>query len=179
MTTITEWQHLYDTERVAIPEGLDGYTLGERIQARAGLHHLSGNARPHWSLTCDIYSRNGRDIGGGAAHDLIVGVWPELAPIAALHLADDRGEPLYAIENGLYHLGWSRFKGQDPAVNLPAFCRLWRVTNSQAHAIRGYVASDETEHYSAALEFCAKAERARWQAESDAARVLLDELAAR
>ena len=37
-------------------------------------------------------------------HETILQYWPELAPIIALHLSDDTGEPMHSEANGWYWL---------------------------------------------------------------------------
>lgn len=66
------------------------------IYVCGGLHYIKGNRRPYFSLTLSA------EDCGGCMHDEIMKRFPELAPLAALHLSDDRGVPMYAEENGWY-----------------------------------------------------------------------------
>ena len=78
-----------------------------RIRVMAGLRYMSGNSQPYFSLTADIREDRGgwwRDYGGGCQHQEILRLWPELAPLADLHLCDMDGAPLHAEANGWYWL---------------------------------------------------------------------------
>lgn len=61
-----------------------------------------------WSITADIYEKrqNGRFVwcSGGCCHDEISKHFPEFSKFVALHLSDCYGAPLYAVENGYYHM---------------------------------------------------------------------------
>ena len=61
-----------------------------------------GNGHNTFSITCDIYE-NGRDIGGGCMHDLVVKFMPELAGAVKFHLCSTDG-PLHYLANTLYHV---------------------------------------------------------------------------
>lgn len=61
---------------------------------RIGLYYIKGNQAPYFSAT----SRNGAD------HDAILRNYPELFDVVALHLSDINGTPMYAVENGVYHI---------------------------------------------------------------------------
>ena len=86
------------------------------IVAHVGLHWIDGNRDAYWSATGDLYEPHGTWSGRarfnndrepdvcGAIQDEILRAWPHLAPIVALHLADSHGFPMYAVENGRYHL---------------------------------------------------------------------------
>ena len=84
------------------PVNIDGYK-NAKVVAKVGLHMIRGNGRPYFSLTCGIYE-SGRDVGGGAAHELILKLFPNLKPLADLHLSDVDGVPMHAAENGLYYV---------------------------------------------------------------------------
>ena len=61
-----------------------------------------------WSITADIYGKrqNGRFVwcSGGCCHNEISKHFPEFSKFVALHLSDCYGAPLYAVENGYYHM---------------------------------------------------------------------------
>lgn len=61
-----------------------------------------------WSITADIYGKrqNGRFVwcSGGCCHDEISKHFPEFSKFVALHSSDCYGAPLYAVENGYYHM---------------------------------------------------------------------------
>lgn len=72
-----------------------------RGSVRIGLHYIKGNKAPHFSVT----SCNGAD------HDAILRNYPELFDVVALHLSYIDGTPIYAVENGDYHLKRNNLKG--------------------------------------------------------------------
>ena len=78
-----------------------------RIEAHGGLKFIRGNGLPHFSLTMDSWVLHGDrwvEVTFGAAHDELVKIWPELAPLAALHLSDIHGVPMHALENAYFWL---------------------------------------------------------------------------
>jgi hypothetical protein len=84
---------------------------GELRKATAMLHHLEGNARPYFSVTGEVYEKSkwgdhyGREpVMCGCCHEMIAETWPELAPLIALHLSDDNGQPTHGAANGWYWL---------------------------------------------------------------------------
>ena len=112
--------------------------------------------RPYFSLTGDTYEgrrrAESRWMGGGAIGHRLAEVWPDLAPLDALHLADDRGVPMHAEANGWYHLGFTKWVNwgdtQDPygrPVDRPAIlARHYRITVEQAHALHDSLLADHT-----------------------------------
>lgn len=76
----------------------------ERLIIYGGLHHLQGNKHPYFSITADYFER-GRCVAGGCLHDEILKHAPKFADLVALHLSDDNGVPMHAVENGWY---WMR-----------------------------------------------------------------------
>lgn len=83
-------------------------TLASRniLTATARLHHLSGNARPHFSVTGEERNprirRDNGIVACGCLHDDIAKYFPKLRPIIAMHLSDDTGTPMHADANGWY-----------------------------------------------------------------------------
>lgn len=76
-------------------DGSDGLSPGFAVTCLGWAKHGTWSGR-----AC---KRNGRDIDfGGADHDLILRVAPELAPLVRAHLADQDGTPMHAEANGWY-----------------------------------------------------------------------------
>jgi len=70
------------------------------------------------------------NIMGGCCHDEILQHFPNLKIFVDLHLCDYDGIPMYAIENGFYHLsqGFENLKGK---TQKEYFCNYYRVTPTQ------------------------------------------------
>lgn len=77
------------------------------IRATAELHSI-GKQAPYFSVTCAIY-QGGRDVGGGAAHDLIAEHFPHLRPYLRWHLTSTDG-PMHYIANALY---WAESRNEE------------------------------------------------------------------
>lgn len=157
-----------------------------RVVVTAGLHQLGGNARPYWSVTAEIIDKHRRGDDAieacGCLHDEIREHFPQLAPVVDLHLSDDQGVPLHAAENARYWLGLTNFhewdrpgKGREAMPVIDVLARHLRITDDDARALSerfpmGSPYSPEV--FAAEID----AHRDRWQAESDAARALLESL---
>ena len=119
-------------------------TLTKRLPNRrsftttAQLVHYSSNERPHFSVTSEERNLRRREENQvescGQMHDEVMEHFPELAPIIALHLADDNGAPMYAVENGAYWLGFTSYKPKS-APDFAVFARLWRIPERHARLI--------------------------------------------
>ena len=82
-------------------------TVDRILKAVGGLRYIKSNVVPYFSLTCEEYVRRGeswQEEVFGAAHDLLLHTWPDLAPLVALHLSDIDGVPMHAEANGWYWL---------------------------------------------------------------------------
>jgi hypothetical protein len=105
MTTATQTQT--DTTTSALLFKASATHGTERTVLKASLDDACRNGHADFSLTCDIYE-NGRDVGGGCAHEHILKVFkhsphaPMLAELAALHLSDADGVPMHATANAFY-----------------------------------------------------------------------------
>lgn len=111
-----------------------------RIMVRAELVHRDGNARPYFSITGEIKykAKNNRwvDTAAGAIHDEIVHHLPQLAPLVAVHLSDDRGVPMHCYANAAYWAGHTKYQKRD----LAHLARHLRVTETQAQEMCEYIA---------------------------------------
>lgn len=70
------------------------------------------NGHADFSITAnakECYNGRWQDSFGGCCHDEILKIYPKLKQFVNLHLSDSNGFPMYAIENGFYHL-WDETK---------------------------------------------------------------------
>lgn len=179
----------------------DSYGGRRRFVAIIGLHKLEGNEYPYFSATGEDLNlrRRGdnRIEATGCLHESIVKWFPEFAPVVHVHLADHRGEPMYAVENAIYWAGLSSWtdtgkqkmspRGKyDPAelfeVDVEGIewspVRLanhLRVPVSQARAIRAYVI-DAGGSYREGMRFCLRGLADQWQREADEAAAVIADL---
>lgn len=79
-----------------------------RIDVKIQLADECKNGVCSWSITADIYEkrRNERFVwcSGGCCHDEILKCFPEFKRFVNLHLSDCYGAPIFAVENGYYHI---------------------------------------------------------------------------
>ena len=94
-----------------------------------GIHFIPGNHDAYFTIT----GRWGgsRDAYGGASHNLIADLHPELKPWIALHLSDTEGVPLHAVENGWYWAGGTEWVTGDAQI----LAKHLRITKGQASKI--------------------------------------------
>lgn len=93
-----------------------------------GLQYLKGNRLPYFSLTVDIHRKGfpNQCQSGGCDHETILKYYPEYADLAALHLSDINGVPMYAEANGWYWMAGAvdgnfgeRYHGGNSKQNFP------------------------------------------------------------
>lgn len=92
-----------------------------KIEIDYKLSYLRGNKLPYFSVTGTVYSRkNGRGRwawnSAGCIHDEIQKHTKDYNDLIAFHLRDLYGSPMHDLDNGLYHLGFTKWQG----VNLEA-----------------------------------------------------------
>ena len=156
-----------------LPFFTDTKTIGnQRLKVNALVRDLSENQTPYFSVTLEVYVR-GIINSCGQQHDLVLEYWPELKPVVDLHLSDIDGVPMYAAENGLYHLGF-----QSGEQNLKHAASHFRITEERAKHLaesllinagsEGY----DKEHYNE----CLRTYRVRWKKEAQRAIELLNTL---
>jgi len=180
------------------PVGLSTHTLkhsltvikgDEKTVIKIKLADDCRNGHEDFSLTCDIYEKDGRgiwrDIGGGCAHDHILKLRPDLAQFALLHLCDFNGLPMHCAANALYWFagfgpGLSTEKyhgGSGGSAKTPGECR--RIFAEHIHATAEQVAEIVSRQPRTELELRAVLEDmgfiSQWKAEADAAIATLEQ----
>lgn len=167
---------------------------GAIAKAVGGLHYIRGNRLPYFSLTLDSNDHC------GAGSDMIPIIWPDLAPLAALHLSDINGQPMHAESNGWYWMagalggarqqyhGGNGSPAKSPDECLRVFASLMRIDLDQAHAMRAELQAAPLSmgpytrawtdapatSQRALLDEWVKGEAQRWKAEADAAIMQFD-----
>ena len=100
----------------------DRYTM----TVKAGLCKI-GAQRPYFSITYDDSEGS-----GGAGHEQILKYFPDLADIVAMHLSDEDGTPMHAVENGWY---WLKQANAGEAKAFENFKHTLRQNDGVARAI--------------------------------------------
>ena len=120
-------------------------SIGDRrtFTVTAQLVQREGNARPYFSVTGE--ERNLRRRGEnqveacGMMHDETLRYFPVLAPVVAVHLADDEGVPMHAAANALYWMGLTKYQAKD----IPTLAKHLRVSEQEAALLAYRVAYAE------------------------------------
>lgn len=168
------------------------------IRAFAGLHYIKGNSSPYFSLTGEVSRVIARHDGQailarepeicGCIHDELIREWPDLAPLAAMHLSGLDGAPMHAEGNGFYWLagaaasphaprlpvwgakyhGASGDYGKTPAECLKIAANHFRVAESE---LAPFVESryESGAVMKARVAAFTAAQRERWQREAESA----------
>lgn len=102
--TIMEAKNLsYNVTRYYVENGII-YKMNVRIS----LGDCCKNGVCDWSITADIYEkrRNGRFVlcASDCCHEEILKCFPQFKTFIDLHLCNHYGQPMYPVENGVYHL---------------------------------------------------------------------------
>lgn len=99
---------------------------------------------------------------GGCCHDEIMKLRPDLKPFIDLHLSNSKGQPMYAVENGYYHLTKS-----EKSVTKEYL----RITDNEYDILKN---SGDKLHFVMQLETLGIIER--WQEEANKAIKLLESM---
>lgn len=113
-------------------------TVGKQtIYVKIRLNDECKNGHQDFSITGDIYEAgkpkiDKYHISGGCIHEEIAKYFPEFVIFIKLHLCDYEGIPMYAVENGYYHLtnGFNKTKPEQPNFK-DEFCEYYRITGKQ------------------------------------------------
>jgi hypothetical protein len=113
-------------------------TIGkETIYVKIRLNDECKNGHQDFSITGDIYEAGKPKtdryfISGGCIHEDILKHFPEFKIFVDLHLCDYKGIPMYAVENGYYHLreGFNKTKPNDAGFKTE-FCEYYRLSLAQ------------------------------------------------
>lgn len=161
-----------------------GYAPGSKITITAKLYSI-GDQKPYFSVTAEVKEPRARDFAAcGCMHDEILHVWPEIAPVVALHLSDIDGQPMHAKANGWYWLagvgggmGEKYHGGQDrtPKECLRILSDHLRLRSEDAAALVEAVKAQLNPRAYFAEWVAARAKQ--WKAEADEAIAFLQTLA--
>jgi len=69
-------------------------TVGGKLYEATAELHSHGDQKPYFAVTN----------ADGSDHETILKGFPELAPVVALHLCNEDGQPMHAVANGVYHI---------------------------------------------------------------------------
>ncbi len=105
------------------------------IIVKISLNDECKNGHQDFAITADIYKAGLRSdrsfMAGGCCHTEIIKFFPKFKPFVALHLCDAKGIPMYAVENGFYHLK-NGFNSKSMGMEFEnEFCGYYRITPEQ------------------------------------------------
>jgi hypothetical protein len=135
------------------------------------------NGHQDFSITATFWQvgevRSDRNmIAGGCCHDDILNIRPDLQIFVNLHLCDWQGVPMYAVENGFYHLkeGFNNTKPSEESFKTK-FCEYYRLTLKQFEILSK---SENKTHYAILLMDLGILDQ--WKEEADKAIKILENL---
>lgn len=134
------------------------------------------NGHQDFSIVADIYKHGKRGdknyIAGGCCHEEILKHFPEFEIFVKLHLCDYTGVPMYAVENGFYHLveGFNNVKPNESNFKAE-FCNYYRIKPAQFDIL---IQSENKIRYALNLQNLGILEQ--WREEANKAILILEEL---
>jgi hypothetical protein len=135
--TTTEKTAVHSAAKKALIYKTDKIHGKDHIFVTISLDDDGKNGYQDFSITADIYEAGKRKIekylhSCGCCHGEILKAFPEFKIFVQLHLSDWEGVPMYAVENGFYHLknGFNRTAVTAPEFMIE-FCKYYRITELQ------------------------------------------------
>jgi len=118
----------------------------------------------YFSLTGETYV-NHRLESCGWIHADILKAWPFLKPLADIHLSDEDGVPMHAVENGWYRANEPNATHLANHLRVPLMTAEWLANLVTSGSISKKVFADFIE-----------LQKPRWKAEAEAAKDLIHDL---
>jgi len=140
---------------------------GEPMHIHIRLSDPCKNGHNDFAITADIWSKTAKRLTDnnidrcGCCHEDIVKKMPSLQLFVDLHLSDESGAPVYAVENGYYHMRNS---------STQIFAHYMRISTD--HASRIITTIHNKEDFSKWVETL----RPSWAAQANEAKAKLAEL---
>jgi len=156
---------------------LDVTYYGEKadILVNIRLNDDCKNGHQDFAITADIYKAGRRGdrahICGGCCHAEIIKYFPEFKIFVNLHLCDAKGAPMYAVENGFFHLKEGFNSKSTGAEFKKEFYNYYRMTPAQFDVIKD---SENSLEYAILLKELGIIDQ--WQVEANEAIKTLEEL---
>ena len=132
------------------------------------------NGNDTWAITAYCYDvgQRGQDCSScGCLHEEIFKYRPDLKPFIDLHLSDGDGVPMYALENGYYHLqGYMGTASYNHTMKRKDVASYLRVTEVEIQKLADIKATK--------IQFAEfiKSKESQWKIESNNAKILLKSL---
>lgn len=136
------------------------------------------NGHQDFSITGTIYQKDKPHtdryiLSGGCIHEEILKAHPEFKIFVNLHLCDYKGIPMYAVENGFYHLKNGFNNTSNNSANFKdEYCEYYRITEKQFETLS--TAQNKLQY---ALFLRDLGILTQWQEEANKAIELLEEMA--
>ena len=135
-------------------------------QSPDGIFKLVADAKitghpPYFSLVGRLF-KDGLLTQCGTLHEMLVAQWPELTPMAQIHLSSFDGVPMQAVDNAKYWAGfYPKLQGLH-VENLQSHLRLFHLTLDE---VQGLVDIWSVDPDSSVAEFV-ESQKPRWMAEA-------------
>lgn len=152
-------------------------TDGNRLEIYIRLNDECKNGHQDFSITASAWEKGKPktdkwNIYGGCCHEEILKARPDLLPFVKLHLSDWEGVPMYAVENGFYHLKNGFYKTKPTDADFKSeFCEYYRITPEQITQLK---TSENSLQYALFLQSLGILKQ--WKEEANKAIKILEEM---